>query len=117
MQDRELYQQILGLDSPWSVSGVELDAGAGESRVRVEHPRGARFVCPECGRELACHDHAAERRWRHLDSCQYKTVLVAGVPRVKCPKHGVKNAPVPWAEKSSWPAPQFLVQAGCEFFK
>jgi len=101
MQDRELYQQILGLDSPWSVSGVELDAEAGEIRVRVEHPRGAKFCCPECEAELPCHDHAAERRWRHLDSCQYKTVLVASVPRVKCPEHGVKNAPVPWAEKQS----------------
>jgi len=101
MQDRELYQQILGLETPWSVSGVELDAEAGEIRVRVEHPRGAKFGCPDCGQQLACHDHAAERRWRHLDSCQYKTVLVASVPRVKCPEHGVKNAPVPWAEKQS----------------
>lgn len=101
MQDCDLYQQILGLDLPWSVSEVELDAGAGEIRVRVEHPRGSKFSCPDCGQELACHDHAAERRWRHLDSCQYKTVLLASVPRVKCPEHGVKNAPVPWAEKSS----------------
>lgn len=26
MQDKELYQQILGLASPWSVAEVKLDA-------------------------------------------------------------------------------------------
>lgn len=101
MQDKELYQQILGLSSPWSVSDVQLDHQAQEVRVRVEHPRGVKFCCPECGTELACHDHADERRWRHLDSCQFKTVLIARTPRIKCPEHGVKNATVPWAEKGS----------------
>ena len=101
MQDKELYQQILGLSSPWLVSDVQLDHQAQEVRVRVEHPRGAKFCCPDCGTELACHDHADERRWRHLDSCQFKTVLIARTPRVKCPEHGVKNAAVPWAEKGS----------------
>lgn len=101
MQDKELYQQIIGLQSPWKVSDVELDHDAGEIRVHVEHPRGATFCCPECGEELACHDHVAERRWRHLDSCQYKTLLVAKAPRVNCPKHGVKTVTVPWAEKGS----------------
>lgn len=101
MQDKELYQQILGLSSLWLVSDVQLDQPAQEVRVRVEHPRGAKFCCPECGTELACHDHADERRWRHLDSCQFKTVLIARTPRVKCPEHGVKNAAVPWAEKGS----------------
>ena len=101
MQDKELYQQILGLSSPWTVSDVQLDHDSQEIRVRVEHPRGAKFCCPECSAELPCHDHAAERRWRHLDSCQFKTVLIARTPRVKCPEHGVRNATLPWAEKGS----------------
>ncbi len=101
MQDKELYQSILGLTSPWQVARVELDAEAQEIRVHVEHPPRARFLCPECQAELACHDHADERRWRHLDSCQFKTILVASQPRVKCPEHGVKTAAVPWAEKHS----------------
>ncbi len=101
MQDKELYQSILGLTSPWQVAHVELDAEAQEIRVHVEHPPGARFPCPECQSELPCHDHADERRWRHLDSCQFKTILMASQPRVKCPEHGVKTAAVPWAEKHS----------------
>lgn len=46
------------------------------------------------------HAHGAERRqWRHLDSCQYKTILLADVPRVKCDEHGTQMVRVPWAEK------------------
>ena len=101
MQDKELYQHILGLDSPWSVSNVELHTEAEEILVYVDHPYGTRFCCPECQQDLPCYDHAEERRWRHLDSCQFKTFLVARVPRVQCPEHGVKNTLVPWAEKNS----------------
>jgi hypothetical protein len=30
-----------------------------------------------------------ERPWQHLDTMQYRTFLVAGVPRVQCDEHGV----------------------------
>jgi len=101
MQDTELYQQILGLTSPWRVQTVQLDVSAQEIVVQVEHPRGTLFPCPECSRELPCYDHGEERRWRHLDSCQFKTILVAKVPRVQCSEHGVKTVSVPWAEPHS----------------
>ena len=101
MQDKDLYQQILGLKSPWTVSDVQLDHDQSEIRINVDHARGTKFCCPECQSELSCHDHTDERRWRHLDSCQFKTILVARIPRVKCPMHGVKNVEVPWAEKHS----------------
>lgn len=101
MQDKELYQHILGLKSPWTVSEVKLDMELQQIDVHVSHPRGTRFACPECGDELACYDHAPERQWRHLDSCQFKTILHASVPRVECPTHGVKNVDVPWAVKGS----------------
>ena len=32
---------------------------------------------------------------------QFKTLLHAAVPRVKCPEHGVKQVSVPWSEKGS----------------
>jgi len=34
-----------------------------------------------------------------LDSCQFKTVLVAEVPRIQCEEHGSQFVAVPWAEK------------------
>src|SRR5205085_4425672 len=42
-----------------------------------------------------------ERRWRHLDTCQYRTILVAQVPRVECAEHGVKTVRAPWSEPGS----------------
>lgn len=101
MQDTELYQQVLGLESPWKVSNVDLNMELGEVVVSVSHPKGIPFCCPECNRELSCYDHSPARRWRHLDSCQFKTMLEAAVPRVKCPEHGVKQVSVPWSSPSS----------------
>lgn len=90
MQDHELYQHLLGLKTPWLVEGVELDAANERILVRVTHDEGERFACPECERRLCCYDHSEERRWRHLDICQYQTLLVARPPRVRCPEHGVR---------------------------
>jgi transposase len=56
--------------------------------------------CPTCGREAPGYD-ARERRWRHLDTCQYRTMVIAEVPRVRCPEHGVLQVAVPWAEAGS----------------
>jgi transposase len=41
------------------------------------------------------------RRWRHLDTCQLRTVLEADVPRGTCPTHGIHQIGVPWAEDRS----------------
>ena len=101
MQDKELYQHLLGLESPWSVSEVTLNMEEQQIDVCVEHPSGTKFCCPECGKSLACYDHVRDRQWRHLDSCQFKTILHAAVPRVQCPEHGVKQVRLPWAEKQS----------------
>ena len=73
MESIELYRQLLGLRTPWTVEGVELDVARQHVDVRVGHPAGQQFACPECGRELAVYDHLAERAWRHLDSCQFLT--------------------------------------------
>lgn len=101
MRDTELYQRILGIESPWTVSKVELSMDRGRVDIWAEHKPGAKFSCPECGESAGLHDHAEERTWRHLDSCQLATYLHARVPRVKCDKHGVRQVGIPWAEPRS----------------
>lgn len=100
MQDNELYQYLLGLKSPWGVGHVELNQKDRKVDVWAEHGEAA-WACPECSKTLSLYDHAGERVWRHLDSCQYKTFLHARIPRVKCPEHGVLQVRVPWAEPKS----------------
>jgi transposase len=98
MRDTELYRHLLGLEPPWTVSRVELSVEQGRVDIWAEHGQGARWRCPECDRELAGYDHADERAWRHLDSCQFLTYLHARPPRLDCPSHGVRQVRLPWAE-------------------
>ena len=100
MRDKDLYAQILGIKSPWHVSDVELKVPEGEVTVHVEQEDGVMSCCPTCGQESPGYD-SRRRRWRHLDTCQYKTILIADVPRVKCKEHGVVTVSVPWAEPNS----------------
>lgn len=97
MKDIQLYQQILGLASPWRVDRVSLKPQAREIEVRVAFDDTA-WGCPQCRQRMVIHDYE-ERRWRHLDSCQFKTIIAARVPVVKCPAHGAQTVAVPWAEK------------------
>jgi transposase len=101
MQDTALYQHLLGLKSPWTVSSVKLDVEGQRVDVRAEHSRDASWECPECGKGLSLYDHAPERTWRHLDSCQFQTYLHARIPRVECDEHGVVQVKVAWAEHRS----------------
>jgi len=94
MRDHELYTRILGLSSPWRVADVELALEEGEVRVHVKHGREEPLSCPECGASCGGYD-TRRRRWRHLDTCQLRTVLVAEVPRARCPEHGVRQVRVP----------------------
>ena len=96
MRDRELYARILGIEPPWAVADVELKLAEGQVVVRLEH-RGAPLACPECGQACPGYD-TQPRQWRHLDTCQFHTLLEAAVPRCRCPAHGVKQVRVPWAE-------------------
>lgn len=100
MRDKDLYAQILGIKNPWHVDDVELALDGGQIKVFVGLDVGADLVCPKCGKPVSGYDKR-RKEWRHLDTCQYQTILVADVPRVQCPEHGVILTQVPWAEPGS----------------
>ncbi len=108
MRDVELYRQVLGLEAPWTVTRVELSVTEERVDVWAGHAARVRWPCPTCGTELPVYDHAAERAWRHLDTCQFVTYLHARPPRVACPDHGVRQVRLPWAE----PHERLLAQHG-----
>ncbi len=45
MQDKQLHEGILGLESPWRVVNVTLDTSGREVRVEVENEQ-KRLPCP-----------------------------------------------------------------------
>ncbi len=100
MHDTTLYASILGVEAPWKVMEVIPRLDEGEIVVRVEAPAGVKLGCPECGAACPRHDHRT-RRWRHLPTCQYRTILEVAVPRVRCEAHGVHQVSVSWADSNS----------------
>ena len=94
------YEQLLGLEAPWRIQEVDLDHEATEVRIYVVLTTRGRLRCPICQALCGRHDHRT-RRWRHLDTMQYTTILEAEIPRVRCPEHGVHQVEVPWAEEHS----------------
>jgi transposase len=101
MNDTVFYERLLGLEQPWYVGAVEMDFTAGEIRVKVEAQ--ATVWASDDGRRLHVHGYE-ERTWRHLDTCQLRTLIVARVPRVLDPETGATQmVQVPWAEgRSGW---------------
>ena len=99
MKDTQLYSQILGIRKPWKVINVQISLADDEVQVTVVRD-GAKLTCPKCGKTGPGYDQRT-RRWRHLDTCQLKTLLVADVPRMQCAEHGVVTVSVPWAEPGS----------------
>jgi transposase len=101
MRDHELYRRILGIEAPWYVDSVELKLEVGEIHVRLAHHDTIDCPCPECGTACKPYGHQPERQWRHLDICQYQTILHAEPPRSECQEHGVWVVKLPWAEPSN----------------
>jgi transposase len=81
VQDTKLFQTILGITAPWSVARVELTTGDQRVDVWLEHAP-TRWPCPNCGAVLPDFDHAEERAWRHLDTCQFQTLVRPGLSSI-----------------------------------
>jgi transposase len=101
LEDTEFYGQLLGLPDPWRVRKVALDIGANRVDIWVEEAAGIKWNCPECGKGAPLYDHAEERVWRHLNTCQCQTFVHARLPRTKCVDHGVRQVGAPWAGPGS----------------
>ena len=96
-----LFTAALGLQAPWEVKRVDLDA----AKHRIDFEVGckaARFSCPNCGAaDQGIHDQV-RRDWRHLDFFQFEAWLHAEVPRVQCSACGkTSQIGVPWAREGS----------------
>jgi transposase len=94
------YQKLLGLPSTWMVENVDLSMTAMQVVIRLVYT-GKNAVCPECGKTCSIYDQAPEQKWRHLDTMQFETIIVARLPRTNCKEHGVRTVGGPWADRHS----------------
>lgn len=98
MRSTDFYSQILGLKHPWKVADVELDMKANRVVVRVEAETGVKWGDPGAGEAATLHKWV-ERTWRHLDTCQFETVIQARIPSVKMRDGTISEVVVPWADR------------------
>ena len=98
MTSTDFYRHILGLESPWSVSTVDLDMTAHRVVVRVDIDRTTKWFHPETQEPATLHKWT-ERKWRHLDTCQFETIIEANVPSVKYRDGKIEEVAVPWADR------------------
>jgi transposase len=104
MLPTKFYEKLMELIPPWRVVDVDLkeDAEPKHVLVFVEYDKTEFVPCPDC-EELCTRYDSQVRRWRHLDTMDWQTILSCPVPRANCNKCGIKQVRVPWSEpKSRW---------------
>ena len=101
MKDIALYEQLLGLKTPWSVKKVELSLADQRVVVEVVLKKGQVWADPTDASKRAHVNGWSERQWRHLDTCQFETLIRARVPQLKYSDGTVEELGVPWAERYS----------------
>ena len=88
MFTEQFFDLLLDFGVDWKVKEVESNPENCEVDIYVEY----------IGREKV-YDYAPPRRWRHLDTMQFKTFINASLPRFELPDGKVKTISVPWADK------------------
>ena len=110
MRGTRVFAWLLGLGGA-VVEQVKIEEDGAvvvEARPRVRE----RSRCGLCGRRCPGYDRGeGRRRWRALDLGARKAFVEAEAPRVKCRRHGVVVARVPWARHDSWFTREFEEEA------
>jgi transposase len=95
--EKEVLEKILlPLNTSWEVLEVTTDEVSEEIFVKLGYKLD---YVEDSGKRYSIYDHRSERKWRHLDLWQYKTYLVAQLPRYKDDSGFFKTVSVPWAEE------------------
>jgi transposase len=79
MKDTKFFEQALELVAPWKVLEVNLDVSAKKIEVKVDCGSAQMWLDPQSGKRLHVHGYE-QRRWRHLPTMQFETIIVAQVP-------------------------------------
>ena len=96
MFSEQFFDLLLNFGDDWKVDDVKVDFKSDEVDIYLSYIAD-RADCPESLESCSIYGHRNSRRWRHLDTLQFKTYINCKVPRVKSAL-GVKTISVPWAD-------------------
>ena len=99
MTSKQLYKEMLWLQGSWYIKSVTLSKEIKQVTVEVALRKGLVWADPTNRTARAHINGWTERQWRHLDTCQFKTIIKARVPQLKYSDGTVKELPVPWADR------------------
>jgi len=100
MNIQTLFAQALGIQTPWTVEGVEFDPEEKKLHINIGIERGSKFYYkdPETGVEGEYKLHDTEKKtWRHLNFFDHECYLHAKTPRIKTPEGKVRLVSPPWS--------------------
>ncbi|REG82294.1 ISL3 family transposase [Algoriphagus antarcticus] len=96
MFTENFFTRILDLEDGWAVESVDTDFSKEEISIHI--------VClseqledTQTGELCKIYDHAPARKWRHLDTMQYKTYIKCELPRIITSEGKVKTVQPNWA--------------------
>ena len=127
MRQSRVFGRLLGFEK-CVIEGVEFEAdGALVVRARPTAREASR--CGVCRRRAPGYDQGVGvREWRALDFAATRVVIRGRAPRVRCRRHGVVVAAVPWArhgarhtrgfeDLTAWAATQLSGSAAAELLR
>lgn len=102
MRTKDIIQSLVGT-SKIVLKDVYTDAETNAIVIKVRPTKIEQCRCGLCHRKGKYYDKGqGERRWKALDIRSQMTYIEAPVERVRCKKHGVVTAAVPWARHDTW---------------
>jgi transposase len=98
----KLFEQALGVETPWYVSNVDFDPAKKLLTIEIDFIAGSRFavVAVEDGINGTFPAYDTEiKQYRHLSFFQHDCILSVRVPRVQLPDGRTRVITVPWSGK------------------
>lgn len=88
MFTEQFFDLLLDFRGGWIVKEVETNLETNEVDIYVKYDGGGEI-----------YDYAPARRWRHLDTMQFKTFINCQLPRIRVEDGQVKTLSPPWADR------------------
>jgi len=99
---QKIFEQALGISSPWKISKVEFDLSKKRLDIEVDYDKGTHFFYENLEEEISgnfkVYDRV-EKTWRHLNFFEHECYLTCRVPRIKLDNGKVRLISPPWEGK------------------